>query len=88
MIQQKPYAIFTRQEGLEFLSNMRGYRIFALNRVFRAPENLYQFSKLPAELREEYIDDFTKMNPFKARKLTRKLPVRDDWEEIKLKVMF
>lgn len=87
-MRQKPYTIFTHQKGLEFLSNMRQYPIFAFNRMFRASENLYQFSKLPHNLREEYIDRFAKMHPFKAKKMTRKLPVREDWDEIKLKVMF
>jgi len=87
-MRQKPYTIFTHQEGLEFLSNMRPYPIVAFGKCFRASENLYQFSKLPQKLRNEYVDRFTKMHPFVARKITRKLPVREDWEEIKLKVMF
>jgi len=87
-MKQKSFTIFTHQEGLEFLSNMRYYHIKALDKTFKASENLYQFSKLPYELREEYIDRFTKMNPFVARKITRKLAVRKDWEDIKLKVMF
>ncbi|MEO1927278.1 MAG: NADAR family protein [Nautiliaceae bacterium] len=87
-IRQKPFTIFTHQEGFEFLSNMRLYKIFYQGRFFRASENVYQFSKLPDNLKPEYIDRFPKMNPFTARKITRKLPVRDDWEEIKLKVMF
>ncbi len=87
-MRQRPFTIFTHQEGFEFLSNMRLYPIQALGTRFRASENLYQFSKLPKELREEYIHRFPKMHPFVARKITRKLPVREDWEEIKLKVMF
>jgi len=87
-MRQKPFTIFTHQEGFEFLSNMRLYPILYAGRIFKASENVYQFSKLPDELKKEYIDRFPKMNPFTARKITRKLPVRDDWEEIKLKVMF
>jgi len=88
MILQEPFTIFTHQKGFEFLSNMRPYSIVAFGKKFRASENLYQFSKLPDELHKEYVDRFTKMHPFVARKITRKLPVREDWEEIKLQVMF
>jgi len=79
---------FTRQEGLEFLSNMRYYKILYNGVIFNASENVYQFSKLPEEMKKDWIYRFARMNPFTARKITRKLPVREDWEDIKLKVMF
>ena len=84
---QKPFTVFTHQEGFEFLSNMRQYPIQYEGEIFRASENVYQFSKLPDELKNSYKKRFAKMHPFVARKMTRKLPVRDDWEDVKLQVM-
>ena len=66
---------------------MRLYPIEFEGEIFRASENVYQFSKLPKDLKDEYRKRFAKMHPFVARKMTRKLPIRKDWEDIKLQVM-
>ena len=87
-MKQTPFTIFTHQKGLEFLSNMRYYKIPYQSEIFNASENIYQFSKLPENLKKDWLFRFARMNPFTARKITRKLPVREDWEDIKLKVMF
>ena len=87
-MRQKPFTVFTHQEGFEFLSNMRLYPILYQNVIFKASENVYQFLKLPEELKPEYINRFARMNPFTAKKITRKLPVKKDWNDIKLRVMF
>jgi ribA/ribD-fused uncharacterized protein len=65
-------------------SNFFPCEIFYGGMLFPTPENLYQALKTKDDsIREK----FTSISPSEAKKLGRKIPLREDWEEIKLPTM-
>ena len=70
-----------------FLSNMYPCKIEYKGYIFPSSENLYQFLKIPENLQHEYINIFTKISPFEAKQLGKRIPIRKDWKNIKINVM-
>jgi ribA/ribD-fused uncharacterized protein len=67
-----------------FLSNFWPCRVFLDERVYTSTENAYQAAKTLI------FDDrkpFESCAPGQAKRLGRRLIIRTDWEEVKLKVM-
>ena len=87
-VKQQRYKTFHEQKELEFLSNFTEYPIHYMDRIWNTPENLYQFMKLPDELKEKYKDNYPKIKPSTAKQYGKKRPLRQDWDSIKLKTMF
>jgi len=80
--------IFKNQKGLEFLSNMYPCEIEYNGYIFPSSENLYQFMKIPDNLKNKYIDIYTSVSPEKSKYISRKNPIRKDWDKIKINVMY
>jgi len=80
--------IFKNQKEFKFLSNMYLCKIEYNNYIFPSSENLYQFMKIPDELKDKYIDIYTNVSPEKSKWISRKNPIREDWDKIKINVMY
>lgn len=69
---------------LFFLSNFYPVELEIHGKVFPTVENAYQFAKIKPEHRDRYLLDFQNVSPGYAKKLGRRVPLREDWELIKL----
>lgn len=70
---------------LEFLSNFYPAAIVMDEITFQSSEHLYHYLKMATnEGRNAILNAST---PLAAKRLSRKFPLRDDWEEVKLDVM-
>lgn len=67
-----------------FLSNFALVDINHLNKCFSSVENAYAASKCKYP---EDIDKFVGITSGNAKRMGRRIAIRDDWEDIKLQVM-
>lgn len=72
----------------EFLSNFYNSEIEYKGIVYKNSESAYQAQKLDPKYIDEYIQDFVNINANIAKKLGREIPQRDDWEEVRLNIMY
>ena len=84
----RPLNLIHKFEGeYRFLSNFylsNVYDSFITKMLFPSVENAYQASK---SLDPDFWKLLTIVTPGKAKRLGKSIKLRDDWEEIKLKVM-
>lgn len=73
-----------KEEPYLFLSNMTPCYITMYGMVFNSVENAYQASK--CTLLDE-MAQFTKISPYEAKKLGRKVVVRHDFDKLKIEIM-
>lgn len=66
-----------------FLSNFYPVKVVYRGLIFESSEAAFQAAKCPERMRE-----FCGLNPSEAKKLGRKVRLRDDWEEVKYDVMY
>ena len=72
------------KDDFAFLSNMFPCKITYKGLTFSCSESLYQASKCKDK---SLIPNFCDWNGGKAKKRGRKVELREDWEQIKIKVM-
>lgn len=70
---------------LEFLSNFYPARIVMGDLVFPTSEHLYNFMKMDTEEGRAAI--LSADTPLKAKRLSKKFHVREDWDAVKVNVM-
>lgn len=72
-----------------FLSNFYPCLVFYEGHEFPSSENAYQFAKLENGHFEynEIREHFKKITPNQSKKSSRLLPIKKDWEEIKIYIM-
>lgn len=58
-----------------------------MGHTFPSVENAYQAAKCPVEERNEKWNKLLTCSPAAAKKLGRQLPLREDWNEIRVVVM-
>lgn len=66
-----------------FLSNFFPSQVFYNGKYFRNAEAAFQSEKCPKR-----ADEFCELNPSEAKKLGRRVTLRNDWEEVKDSVMY
>lgn len=66
------------------LSNFYNCSIEYEGKIYPSVENAFQASKV---LDEDEREIFTKCTPVEAKRLGRKVKLRDDWEEVKVLIM-
>lgn len=66
-----------------FLSNFYNCPVSYAGLTFENNEAVFQAAKCPERMKE-----FCKLNPSEAKRLGRKVRLRQDWEEVKNKVMY
>lgn len=74
------------KDNYKWLSNMDLFPkpIIINNEVIKSSENYYQSRKtLDVELRKKILS----MSPYEAKKYCKTIPLRDDWDNVKLSVM-
>ena len=74
-------------EKYTFLSNFYPCEILYHRITFPALENAYQAAKYNGEDLDTVYQEFSQMTPGKAKRKGQKLPMRKDWDKIKLEVM-
>lgn len=67
-----------------WLSNMEPCEIFHKGKIYSCVESAYQMEKCA---NEEDKDRFTGMNGYEAKREGRKIEIREDWDEVKVKIM-
>jgi predicted NAD-dependent protein-ADP-ribosyltransferase YbiA (DUF1768 family) len=67
-----------------FLSNFHPTKIEYENMIFNSVEAAFQAAKTKS-LRER--TEFLNLNPSEAKRLGRRIKLRDDWEEVKVGIM-
>jgi ribA/ribD-fused uncharacterized protein len=68
-----------------WLSNFEPCKVFYEGIEYSSSENAYQAAKsLDLEIRLK----ISKLSPFESKKISKKIEIRPDWEEIKYEVMF
>lgn len=83
-------ATFKRRNNMRFrgeywlLSNFYNCSIEYEGKIYPSVENAFQASKV---LDEDEREIFTKCTPVEAKRLGRKVKLRDDWEEVKVLIM-
>lgn len=65
-----------------FLSNFYDCKIECLGHKFSSVEAAFQAFKCPRRFAE-----FVNLTPFEAKRLGRKVELRDDWEKVKVSIM-
>lgn len=65
-----------------FLSNMYPCKISTEYGTFRCAEAYFQAMKCP-----ERAEEFLNINGFNAKKLGRQVPLREDWNKVRLRIM-
>jgi len=82
-VSQVPRTKIDRFEGkYRFLSNFSNHTVLYNGLVFRNSEAAFHAQKCPARAAE-----FCDLNPSAAKRLGRKVALRDDWEESKDRIM-
>ena len=76
------------EEEFRFLSNFYPCEVKFRGYIFPSTENAYQFAKIPYNLRNTYVDLFINCPPNIAKKNGRSVKIRNNWENIKVKIMF
>lgn len=69
-----------------WLSNMYDCNIEFMGHKFKSVENAYMFAKRPND--EEWLSKCLSMSPGDVKKASRFISVREDWESVKLSVMY
>lgn len=77
-------TISTFRGQYAFLSNFHPSPILVYDRIWPTVEHAYQAAKTLDSNQQEYIRFLT---PGEAKRAGRKIKLRDDWEEVKEKVM-
>lgn len=68
-----------------WLSNFHVSDVYYEDVLYPSSENAYQAAKsIDPKIREKFIN----ITPSESKKLGRKIEMRDDWDDIKFKVMF
>lgn len=75
------------EDQYAFLSNFYPCTIFYKGVIFPSLENAYQAAKYTGEDALNVCQEFAGFTPGKAKRKGRKLPLRSDWDKIKLEVM-
>lgn len=70
-----------------FLSNFYPCYVEWEGFIFSSSENAYQASKVPIHLRDEKWRTHTTITAAASKKLGRRLPLRDDWNQVKDGIM-
>lgn len=78
-------AIIGFKDEYMFLSNFYLSEVEFEGMVYKSAEAAFQAAK---SLNKKDREGFQKINPLLAKKLGKKLTLRDDWEEIKEEVMY
>lgn len=71
------------KDEYDFLSNFYLAPVQYGGYKFSSSEAAFQAAKCP-----ERMGEFVSLNPSQSKRLGRKLPLRDDWEEVKDAVMY
>ena len=71
------------KDAFAFLSNMYPCNIVYNNLTYKCSEAAFQAQKCI-----ELAYQFTTINGFEAKKLGKKVPLRKDWNEIRLQIMY
>ena len=74
-------------EQYAFLSNFYPCAIFYKGVLFPSLENAYQAAKYSGEDALNVYQEFARFTPGKAKRKGRKLPLRNDWDMVKLEAM-
>src|ERR1043165_1067655 len=69
-----------------WLSNMTEVPIPYKGKLFRSVENAYMWEKAPHLI--DWLDFCLNNPPNICKKESKKLPIREDWEAVKLKIMY
>jgi ribA/ribD-fused uncharacterized protein len=75
--------MFFKDKGYEFLSNMYPCTIVTKDGgIFTCTESAYQANK-----KTPYVKEFSALNGFQAKKASKLISVRPDWEQVRVQVM-
>lgn len=85
MTHRKIIDSFTLVSGYGFLSNFHTSSIWVNGKKYSSVEHAYQAHKTTDESSHELIRN--SKSPAEAKKLGRSLPLRSDWEEVKIPLM-
>jgi len=80
------FIIYTFSGKYRFLSNFYPCAIRYLQETYPSVEHAYQASKTPDPESKKKI--LLSKSPAEAKRLGKKVPLYDDWEELKVKIMF
>jgi ribA/ribD-fused uncharacterized protein len=69
-----------------WLSNMYDCEIEFMGHKFKSVENAYMFAKRPND--SEWLSKCLSLSPGDVKKASRMITVREDWESVKLSVMY
>ena len=69
-----------------WLSNMYDCEIEFMGHKFKSVENAYMFAKRPND--SEWLNKCLSLSPGDVKKASRLITVREDWESVKLSVMY
>lgn len=69
-----------------WLSNMYDCEIEFMGHKFKSVENAYMFAKRPNDL--EWLNKCLNLSPGDIKKASRLITVREDWEVVKLSIMY
>ena len=75
------------EDQYAFLSNFYPCTILYKGVIFPSLENAYQAAKYSGEDALNVYQEFAGFTPGKAKRKGRKLPLRNDWDMVKLEVM-
>lgn len=79
-------VLFNSYQNKEF-SNFYDCDVNCFGYHFTCVEEAYQWLKLPGDIRIAWYPKFSGVGGYKAKQLGKKIPLRDDWEQIKLLAM-
>jgi ribA/ribD-fused uncharacterized protein len=69
-----------------WLSNMYNCDIEFMNHKFKSVENAYMFAKNPNN--EEWLNKCLSMSPGDVKKASKLISIREDWDSVKLSIMY
>lgn len=69
-----------------WLSNMYSCNIEFMGHKFKSVENAYMFVKRPSDL--DWLNKCLELSPGDVKKASKLIAVREDWESVKLSIMY
>lgn len=78
--------IYKFREKYGWLSNMATCRVVVYGKTFESVENAYMYLKKPDD--KEWGEFCMKNPPNKVKTASKDIEIRNDWEDVKLKVMY
>lgn len=69
-----------------WLSNMYECKVEFMGHKFKSVENAYMYAKNPNDL--EWLNKCLTMSPGDVKKASKMIKLRDDWENVKLAIMY